>query len=33
LSDIPGARSLRIVTTKLIAPAVDEIVRKSRPRL
>ena len=32
-SDIPGARSLKIVTMKLIAPTVDEIVRKSSPRL
>ena len=32
LTDMPGARSLKIVTMKLTAPAVVEIVRKSRPR-
>ena len=32
-SDIPGARSLKIVTRKFVAPTVDEIVRKSSPRL
>jgi hypothetical protein len=31
LIDIPGARSLKIVTMKLIAPAVVEIVRKMSP--
>ena len=31
LIDMPGARSLRIVTMKLIAPAVVEIPRKIRP--
>ena len=30
-SDIPGARSLKIVTMKLIAPAVVEIPRKTSP--
>ena len=29
LSDMPGARIVKIVTTKLIAPAVVEIVRNS----
>ena len=29
--DMPGARSLAIVTMKLIAPAVVEIPRKTRP--
>ncbi len=33
LSDMPGARSLKIVTMKFVAPAVDEIVRNSSPRL
>ena len=32
LMDIPGARSLKTVTMKLIAPAVVEMVRKTRPR-
>jgi hypothetical protein len=30
-SDIPGARSLRIVTMKLMAPAVVEIPRNASP--
>jgi hypothetical protein len=31
LNDIPGARSLKIVTMKLMAPAVVEIPRKISP--
>src|SRR5436190_23793998 len=31
LSDIPGARNLKIVTMKLTAPTVVEMVRKSSP--
>ncbi len=30
-SDIPGARSLKIVTMKLIAPAVVEIAEEDEP--
>src|SRR5258708_36896113 len=33
IHDIPGARMLWIVTTKLIAPASDEIVRMCSPSI
>ena len=33
IHDIPGARMLWIVTTKLIAPTSDEIERMCRPRI
>ena len=31
LSDIPGARSLKIVVTKLIDAAIDEVLLNSSP--
>jgi hypothetical protein len=31
LKDIPGARSLKLVTIRLIAPAVDDMLLKIRP--
>ena len=33
IHDMPGARMLWIVTTKLIAPTSDEIERMCRPRI